>query len=113
MNIRDWLFVEDHCAALETVMLKGVVGETYCVGGDNEQTNLALIDLLCDLVDQHLGRPQGTSRKLKTFVQDRAGHDRRYAIDAAKIKHELGWVPEHGFEEGLRSTVAWYLRHEA
>jgi len=110
LNIRDWLFVEDHCAALETVMRKGVAGETYCVGGDNEQTNLALVDLLCDLVDDHLKRPQGTSRKLKTFVRDRAGHDRRYAIDATKIKHELEWLPEHGFGEGLGSTVAWYLR---
>ena len=109
LNIRDWLFVEDHCAALETVMLRGVAGETYCVGGDNEQTNLAIVDGLCDLVDQRLGRPQGTSRKLKTFVQDRAGHDRRYAIDASKIQTELGWKPETGFEQGLGATVAWYL----
>ncbi len=109
LNIRDWLYVEDHCAALETVMLKGVSGETYCVGGDNEQTNLALVDLLCDLVDRHLGRPQGTSRKLKTFVQDRAGHDRRYAIDATKIQAELGWKAETSFAGGLQQTVAWYL----
>ena len=77
--------------------------------GDNEQTNLALVDLLCDLVDQHLGRPEGTSRKLKTFVQDRAGHDRRYAIDAAKIHEELGWKPKESFESGLLKTVRWYL----
>jgi len=109
LNIRDWLYVEDHCAALETVMLKGVAGETYCVGGDNEQTNLALVDLLCDLVDQHLKRPEGTSRKLKTFVQDRAGHDRRYAIDAAKIRTELGWKAEASFEGGIMATVKWYL----
>ncbi|WP_243286415.1 GDP-mannose 4,6-dehydratase, partial [Geothrix terrae] len=109
MNIRDWLYVEDHCAALETVMLKGTAGETYCVGGDNEQTNLALIDLLCDLVDAHLGRAEGTSRKLKTFVQDRAGHDRRYAIDATKIRAELAWKAEVAFKTGLRNTVAWYL----
>ena len=109
LNIRDWLFVEDHCAALETVMRTGVAGETYCVGGDNEQTNLALVDGLCDLVDRHLQRPQGTSRKLKTFVQDRAGHDRRYAIDATKIQQELGWKPETGFEQGLGATVEWYL----
>ncbi|MDP2876061.1 MAG: GDP-mannose 4,6-dehydratase, partial [Holophaga sp.] len=108
-NVRDWLFVEDHCAALETVMLKGISGETYCVGGDNEQKNLDLVDLLCDAVDSHLVRPLGTSRKLKTFVQDRAGHDRRYAIDATKIKQELGWKPEHRFEAGLQATVAWYL----
>ena len=109
LNIRDWLYVEDHCAALETVMLKGVGGETYCVGGNNERTNLELIDLLCDLVDHHLGRPVGTSRKLKTFVPDRAGHDRRYAIDAAKSQTALGWKPQTSFAEGLARTVAWYL----
>lgn len=108
-NVRDWLYVEDHCAALETVMFKGVAGETYCVGGDNEQNNLDLIDLLCDTVDEHLGRSQGTSRQLKTFVQDRAGHDRRYAIDAAKIILKLGWNPSERFESGLRKTVSWYL----
>jgi dTDP-glucose 4,6-dehydratase len=110
LNIRDWLYVEDHCAALETVMLKGVAGETYCVGGDNEQTNLALVDLLCDLVDRHLARAEGTSRKLKTFVQDRAGHDRRYAIDATKIQRELDWAHTGTFQDLLRRTVAWYLR---
>jgi dTDP-glucose 4,6-dehydratase len=109
LNVRDWLFVDDHCAALERVMLEGTAGETYCVGGDNEQTNLALIDLLCDLVDQHLGRPQGTSRSLKTFVQDRAGHDRRYAIDATRIRESLGWTPATSFLEGLQRTVSWYL----
>ncbi|WP_306598033.1 dTDP-glucose 4,6-dehydratase [Geothrix sp. 21YS21S-2] len=109
-NIRDWLFVEDHCSALETAMLSGVAGETYCVGGENEQKNLDLIDILCDTVDLQLGRSQGTSRGLKTFVQDRAGHDRRYAIDSTKIQTELGWRPEHSFQDGLKATVAWYLR---
>ena len=108
-NVRDWLYVEDHCSALETVMLKGVAGETYCVGGDNEQKNLDLVDLLCDCVDSHLKRPQGTSRKLKTFVQDRAGHDRRYAIDASKIQKELGWKPATTFADGLKRTIAFYL----
>ncbi len=112
LNIRDWLYVEDHCAALEAVMQKGTSGETYCVGGDNEQTNLALVDLLCDLVDQHLGHPQGTSRKLKTFVPDRAGHDRRYAIDATRIQTELGWKPTTTFGGGLEQTVAWYLKRQ-
>jgi len=108
-NVRDWLYVEDHCSALETVMLKGVAGETYCVGGDNEQKNLDLVDLLCDSVDVHLGRTVGTSRKLKTFVQDRAGHDRRYAIDATKIQTELGWKPATTFADGLKRTIAFYL----
>ena len=108
-NVRDWLYVEDHCAALETVMLKGVAGETYCIGGDNEQNNLDLINELCDTVDSQLGRTQGTSRKLKSFVQDRAGHDRRYAIDATKIRKKLGWSPVESFAGGLSRTVAWYL----
>jgi len=109
LNIRDWLFVEDHCAALETVMRTGVAGKTYCVGGDNEQTNLAIVDLLCDTVDQYLGRPQGISRKLRTFVQDRAGYDRRYTIDADKIQKELGWKPEVSFGERVARTTEWYL----
>lgn len=109
-NVRDWLYVEDHCAALETVMVKGAAGGTYCVGGNNEQKNLDLVDLLCDLVDRRLGRPHGTSRALKTFVQDRAGHDRRYAIDASKIERELGWTPQATFAQGLEQTVSWYLR---
>ena len=108
-NVRDWLYVEDHCAALELVMEKGAAGETYCVGGDNEWKNLDLLHLLCDTVDHHLGRPEGTSRKLITFVQDRAGHDRRYAIDATKIQSELGWKASHAFPKGLQRTVAWYL----
>ena len=110
LNIRDWLYVEDHCAALETVMLKGASGETYCVGGDNEQTNLALLDLICDLVDQYLGQVPGRSQKLKAFVQDRVGHDRRYAIDATKIRKTLGWKQEGCFKDRLRETVGWYLR---
>ncbi|MBL0311625.1 MAG: dTDP-glucose 4,6-dehydratase [Holophagaceae bacterium] len=109
MNVRDWLYVEDHCAALETAMLKGKTGETYCVGGDNERTNLDLIDLLCDTVDAMLQRPQGTSRNLKSFVPDRAGHDRRYAIDATKSRTELGWQAQTTFEKGLEQTVAWCL----
>ena len=108
-QVRDWLFVLDHCAAISRVLAAGRPGETYCIGGDNEWKNLDLVNLLCDLVDEHLARPQGTSRALQTFVKDRAGHDRRYAIDASKIQSELGWKAEVAFAEGLRRTVAWYL----
>lgn len=108
-QVRDWLYVDDHCAAIETIIDKGTPGETYCIGGNNEQKNLALIDLLCDLVDKALIRPSGTSRSLKTFVQDRAGHDRRYAIDASKVLRDCGWQPVTSFEEGLARTIEWYL----
>lgn len=110
LNVRDWLYVEDHCTALETVMRKGVAGEVYCVGGDNEWKNLDLLNLLCDTVDRHLGRPAGTSRKLLTYVTDRAGHDRRYAINATKISRELGWSPAFPFLQGIEKTVDWYLK---
>ncbi|HJU83897.1 MAG TPA: dTDP-glucose 4,6-dehydratase [Holophagaceae bacterium] len=108
-NVRDWLYVEDHCAAIETVIARGRLGETYCVGGDNEWKNLDLLHLLCDLVDEALGRDKGTSRALLTFVPDRAGHDRRYAIDGTKLRTELGWKAEESFASGLRKTAAWYL----
>jgi dTDP-glucose 4,6-dehydratase len=108
-QVRDWLFVDDHCAAIETAITRGEPGSTYCIGGDNEWKNLDLLNLLCDLVDKALGRPQGTSRALQTFVQDRAGHDRRYAIDATKIKTQLGWSPREAFPDGLEKTVRWYL----
>jgi dTDP-glucose 4,6-dehydratase len=108
-QVRDWLFVEDHCAAIETAITLGQPGETYCIGGDNEWKNLDLLNMLCDLVDEAVGRAQGTSRGLQTFVKDRAGHDRRYAIDASKIKGALGWKPEEAFRSGLEKTVRWYL----
>ena len=108
-NVRDWLYVEDHCAGIEAVLAGGRRGETYNIGGDNEWANLDLLDLLCDTVDRALGRAPGTSRALQTFVPDRAGHDRRYAIDATKIQAELGWRPATAFAEGLERTVAWYL----
>ncbi len=108
-NVRDWLYVEDHCAGIEAVLARGRRGETYNIGGDNEWANLDLLDLLCDTVDRALGRSLGSSRALKTFVPDRAGHDRRYAIDATKIQTELGWRPATAFAEGLERTVAWYL----
>jgi dTDP-glucose 4,6-dehydratase len=109
-NVRDWLHVEDHCAGLLLVLEKGRAGEKYNVGGGSERTNLEIVDLICDTVDAL--RPEPTSRRaLKTFVPDRPGHDRRYAIDATKIRRELGWVPKHTFETGLRDTVQWYLEH--
>jgi dTDP-glucose 4,6-dehydratase len=109
-NVRDWLHVEDHCAGLLLVLAKGRVGEKYNVGGGNERTNVEIVDRVCDAVDEL--RPSSASRRaLKTFVPDRPGHDRRYAIDAAKIRQELGWSPRHTFESGLRDTVRWYLEH--
>lgn len=111
-NIRDWLFVEDHARAIDLVFHKGKPGETYNIGGHNEWTNIDLIKLLCSIMDKKLNRAPGTSAKLITFVTDRAGHDLRYAIDASKIKKELGWVPSVKFEEGLEKTVDWYLANE-
>lgn len=111
-NIRDWLYVEDHCRAIDLVYHEGKVGETYNIGGFNEWRNIDLIKLLIKTVDKALGRPEGHSLGLITYVTDRAGHDLRYAIDSTKIKHELGWEPSLQFEEGLERTVAWYLEHQ-
>ena len=111
-NVRDWLWVNDHARAIDIVFHKGKIGETYNIGGWNEWTNIDLVKQLCKIMDQKLGRPQGESEKLITFVKDRAGHDMRYAIDATKIKDELGWVPSLEFEEGLNKTVDWYLENE-
>lgn len=112
-NIRDWLFVRDHCSALDTVIHKGQPGETYNVGGNNEVKNLDLVHMLCDLMDELAPNlPVKPSKELITFVKDRLGHDRRYAIDATKIKTELGWSPSVTVEEGLRQTIEWYLTHE-
>jgi len=108
-NVRDWLYVEDHAEAIDLILHRGTPGETYNIGGHNEWTNLALVELLCDQMDSHLGREMGSSRKLITFVKDRAGHDLRYAIDAGKIQRELGWTPRHTFEQGLDKTIRWYL----
>jgi dTDP-glucose 4,6-dehydratase len=106
---RDWLWVEDHARAIETVYRSGVPGETYNIGGFNEWQNIDLIHLLCRVMDRKLGRPEGESARLITFVTDRPGHDKRYAIDAGKIAAELGWKPSVTFEEGLEKTVDWYL----
>jgi len=112
-NIRDWLYVNDHARAIDVIFHKGKQGDTYNIGGINEWTNLDLIHKLCDVMDKKLGREEGTSRKLITFVTDRAGHDKRYAIDASKLGKELGWEPSLQFEEGLEKTVDWYLENEA
>ncbi|MDR1416783.1 MAG: dTDP-glucose 4,6-dehydratase, partial [Prevotellaceae bacterium] len=112
-NVRDWLYVEDHAAAIDLVFHKGKIGETYNIGGHNEWTNIALIKLLCALMDKKLGRPEGTSAGQITYVTDRAGHDLRYAIDASKIQRELGWKPSVTFEQGLEKTVDWYLANQA
>jgi dTDP-glucose 4,6-dehydratase len=108
-NVRDWLYVEDHAEAIDLVYHKGLLGESYNIGGDNEYTNLELVHLLCSRMDQALNRPQGTSAKTITFVTDRAGHDLRYAIDFSKIKATLGWTPSTTFEQGLSKTIDWYL----
>ncbi len=112
-NIRDWLFVEDHAQAIDTIFHKGKNGETYNIGGNNEWKNIDLIRLLCQIMDKKLGREKGTSEKLITFVKDRAGHDLRYAIDSSKAQKELGWKPSLQFEEGLEKTVEWYLASQA
>ncbi|SNS55405.1 dTDP-glucose 4,6-dehydratase [Ekhidna lutea] len=111
-NIRDWLYVEDHARAIELIFEKGQNGETYNIGGFNEWKNIDLVHLLCDVMDRKLGNEAGTSRKLITFVKDRAGHDMRYAIDASKLNSELGWEPSLQFEEGLEKTVDWYFDNE-
>ena len=111
-NIRDWLYVEDHAAAIDAVYHHGKQGETYNIGGNNEWKNIELIRLLCSIMDRKLDREPGSCASLITFVKDRAGHDRRYAIDCSKITRELGWQPSVTFEEGLEKTVDWYLEHE-
>jgi dTDP-glucose 4,6-dehydratase len=112
LNVRDWLYVRDHAEALWLVLARGRVGETYNIGGHNEWANIRIVELICDLIDELASRAGGNSRKLITFVKDRPGHDRRYAIDASKIKNELGWVPAHKFEQGIRETVQWYLDNQ-
>jgi len=111
-NVRDWLYVEDHAAAIDLIFHRGSVGETYNIGGWNEWRNIDLIRLLIKTVDRQLGRPDGASDHLITYVTDRAGHDLRYAIDATKLRKELGWEPSLRFEEGIEKTVEWYLNNQ-
>lgn len=112
-NIRDWLHVEDHCEAIHTVLLKGTVGETYCIGGNSEKTNIEVVRAICAVLDELRPHADGKYENLITFVKDRLGHDFRYAIDCTKIKTQLGWTPKHTFKEGLAATVRWYLDNEA
>jgi dTDP-glucose 4,6-dehydratase len=111
-NVRDWLYVIDHARAIDVVFHYGKIGETYNIGGINEWKNIDLVRLLCDIMDKKLGNEIGTSQKLITFVNDRAGHDLRYAIDATKLRTELGWEPSVTFEQGLEKTVDWYLNNQ-
>ena len=113
MNVRDWLYVCDHAEALWTVLTRGKSGETYNIGGHNEWANIRIVELICDTIDEFAPQAGGNSRKLISFVKDRPGHDRRYAIDASKIQHELGWTPAHRFEDGIRETIRWYLDNQA
>lgn len=111
-NVRDWLFVADHCSAIRTVLERGVPGETYNIGGNSERKNIDVVHMLCDIVDELCDPlPCGSRRSLVTYVKDRPGHDRRYAIDASRITRELGWSPAERFQTGLRATVRWYLDH--
>ncbi len=113
LNVRDWLFVSDHCSAIRLILKSGRIGETYNIGGLNEKTNIEIVNTLCDILDDLKPRADGLSYKeLITFVKDRAGHDRRYAIDAGKLEKELGWKPSLSFETGVYKTVKWYLENE-
>jgi dTDP-glucose 4,6-dehydratase len=111
-NVRDWLYVEDHCEAIATVLTRGQVGQTYNIGGWNEKRNLEVVETICDIVDEMTGSRGAPRRSLITFVKDRPGHDRRYAMDATKLERELGWRPVESFESGIRKTVRWYLDNE-
>lgn len=112
-QVRDWLHVADHCDALLTILEAGQAGETYLIGGKNERRNLDMVHHICDAVDHAAGRPAGTSRQLVRHVADRPGHDRRYAIDASRLRRDLHWSPQHSFEESLPELVRWYLDHKA
>jgi dTDP-glucose 4,6-dehydratase len=111
-NVRDWLYVIDHCNALVKVFEKGVPGETYNIGGNSEKKNIDIVTLLCKIMDRLQGKKHGSAKNLIKFVTDRPGHDRRYAIDSTKIQKHLGWKPEYEFEGALEKTVIWYLKNK-
>jgi dTDP-glucose 4,6-dehydratase len=112
LNVRDWLYVRDHCTAIWRIMKHGERGETYTVGGNTEMENIRIVEMICDIMDELLPAVKGRSRReLITFVKDRPGHDRRYAIDCTRLRRELGWSPEESFEAGIRKTIHWYLDH--
>jgi dTDP-glucose 4,6-dehydratase len=113
LNVRDWLHVKDHSSAIERVLKGGTPGAVFNIGGNNEWKNIDIVHLVCDLMDERLGRAKGESRGLITFVKDRPGHDRRYAIDASKLKRELSWEPSYTFERGIAETIDWYLANQA
>ena len=112
LNVRDWLYVVDHARAIDVIFQQGKIGETYNIGGHNEWKNIDIVKLVCQIMDEKLGRENGTSEKLITYVKDRAGHDLRYAIDASKLQRELNWEPSLQFEEGIRKTIDWYLENQ-
>jgi dTDP-glucose 4,6-dehydratase len=111
-NIRDWLYVEDHAAAIDVVLHKGKPGEVYNIGGNNEWKNIDLVRLLCRIMDRKMNQPEGTAEKLISFVKDRPGHDQRYAIDSSRLQRELGWSPSVDFPTGLEHTVDWYFQNK-
>ncbi len=113
-NVRDWLYVRDHCCAIWAIMKQGKRGETYNIGGNSEMENITVVEMICDILDENIGRLNNRSRReLISYVKDRPGHDRRYAIDSSKLKRSLGWSPEESFESGLHQTIAWYLDNRA
>ena len=111
-NVRDWLFIDDHIKAIDMIFHKGGLGETYIIGGDNKWRNIDLVKLLVEIVDRQLGRKKNASLSLISFVNDRLGHDLRYAVDFSKLKNELGWKPVEEFEQGIEKTVKWYLENK-
>ena len=112
LNVRDWLYVRDHCTAIWAIMKSGKTGETYNIGGNNEMANIRIVEIICDLIDDlpvMTGKP--SRRALITYVKDRPGHDRRYAIDSTKLKKDLGWIPKESFQTGIEKTLTWYMDH--